>query len=78
MSSCVPGAVETSTSATLSGRPCVGFAKCVYLKVTKLLGLMTHEPSAVKIFSRDSSPVPVVGEAFEANSAPVSTRLDSR
>ena len=54
MSSCVPGAVETSTSATLSGRPCEGLAKCVYLKVTRLLALMTQEPSPVKIFKRDS------------------------
>ena len=32
MSSRVPTAVEMVTSAMLSGRPCVRFVKCVYLK----------------------------------------------
>ena len=57
-----PTAVETSTSATLSGRPWVGFAKCVYLTVAKLRELMTHDPSAVPIFSGDSLPVPEVAD----------------
>ncbi len=50
-SSTVPGAVEGTTSASWSGRPCVRFAKCVNLAVKRLRVLITHEPSAVKILS---------------------------
>ena len=58
--------------------PEVRFSKWVYLKVTKLEGLTTQEPSPVKILRRESLPVPVVGEAFEAKIDAVSTRFESR
>ena len=67
-----------STPATKSGVPEVRFSKWVYLKVTKLEGLTTQEPSPVKILSRDSLPVPVVAEAFEAKRSLLSTRFESR
>ena len=66
---------RATTSATLSGRPCVGLAKWVYLKVAKLFELMTHEPSTVPIFCHDSLPLPVVAEAFDAEGV---ARVDAR
>ena len=74
----MPGERLGSTLATLSGVPEVRFAKCVYLKVAKLDGLTIHEPSPVKILSRDSLPVPVVAEAFEAKRSLLSSRFESR
>ena len=72
-----PGAVETVTSARLSGRPCVRLAKSVYLNVAKLRWLITHEPSAVPIWSRASLPRPVDAASFDSNSTLLSSRFES-
>ena len=58
----VPTAVEIVAFDTLSGRPCVGFAKCVYLNVSRLRELITQDASPMPIFCRASAPVPVVDE----------------
>src|SRR3954447_18712791 len=78
VSRCVPIARFGTASDTKSGLPRVGFSKCVYLKVTKLLPLAIHEPSAVKMFCHDSLPVPAVGAVAERNWLPVSRRCESR
>src|SRR5476649_1340410 len=56
----VPIAVLTVALETLSGTPLVGFEKCVYLNVAKLLLLMIQEPSALPIRCQASEPLPVV------------------
>src|SRR5471032_560911 len=56
----VPIAVLIAALETLSGTPWVGFEKCVYLNVAKLLLLMIQEPSALPICCHASEPLPVV------------------
>ena len=43
MSRCVPIAVLMTALDDVVGRPRVGFSKCVYLNVRKLIALMTHD-----------------------------------
>src|SRR5262249_60943284 len=59
---------------TWSGRPRVGFSKCVYLKVTKLLALRIHDASAVPMRCHASLPVPAVGAVVGGNCVPGSRR----
>src|SRR6202047_4762139 len=56
----VPIAVLTVALETLSGTPWVGFEKCVYLNVAKLLLLMIQERSAFPIRCHASAPLPAV------------------
>ncbi len=74
----VPGAVLMVTLATLSGRPSVRFAKWLYLNVSRLRELMTHDPSAMAIFCVAAPPVPVVAAAFEAKRSLLSVRSEPR
>src|SRR5690349_13181289 len=74
----VPGVVLMTADEVWSGRPCVGFAKCVYLKLRTLLLLIIQDPSAFPMRCHDSLPVPAVGAVNAPNCDPVSRRCESR